>query len=28
VDVTEETADPGVKKAICGTGNKARSHPP
>lgn len=28
VDVTEETADPGVRKAICGTGNKARSHPP
>jgi PAS domain-containing protein len=28
VDVTEETADPGVQKAICGAGNEARSRPP
>ncbi|KRT72771.1 MAG: hypothetical protein XU12_C0015G0003 [Deltaproteobacteria bacterium CSP1-8] len=28
VDVTEETADPRVKKAICSTGDKARSRPP
>src|SRR3970282_401750 len=28
VDVTGKTADPRVKKAICGTGDKARSRPP
>ena len=28
VDVTEETADPGVQKAICSAGNEARFRPP